>query len=77
MAIKCCEKGLEVDDLAEEFYQRLIICNQRLGRQANALAVYNRCRSVLEVRLGIERSSKTQSLIHGTRSRTGKHRPGH
>jgi DNA-binding SARP family transcriptional activator len=68
-AIKCCEKALEVDDLAEEFYQHLIICHQRLGRRAKALAVYNRCRSVLDAKLGIEPSAETESLIRNFSSR--------
>jgi DNA-binding SARP family transcriptional activator len=62
-AIRCCEKALEVNDLAEEFYQHLIICQRQLGRHANAVAIYNRCRSVLKARLGIEPSVQTESLI--------------
>jgi DNA-binding SARP family transcriptional activator len=68
-AVKCYEKGLEVDDLAEEFYQHLMLCYQRLGRRAKVLAVYQRCRSVLETRLGLEPSARTQSLLDGFRSR--------
>jgi LuxR family maltose regulon positive regulatory protein len=63
MAIKCCEKALEVDDTAEEFYQRLMIINQRLGRRAHALAIYSRCRSLLEAKLGIEPSPKTKAIL--------------
>jgi LuxR family transcriptional regulator, maltose regulon positive regulatory protein len=68
MAIRCYEKALEVDDLVEEFYQRLMICHQQQGRRAKALAVYSRCRSVLEVRLGIEPSAKTEALLATLRS---------
>ena len=63
MAIQCYEKALEADDTAEEFYQRLMIIYQRLGRRTKALAVYSRCRSVLEARLGIEPSHKTEAII--------------
>ena len=68
-AVKCYEKGLEVDDLAEEFYQHLMLCHQRLGRRARVLSVYHRCRAVLEARLGLEPSAETEALLKGVRSR--------
>jgi pentatricopeptide repeat protein len=68
-AVECCEKALEVDDLAEEFYQHLITCHLRLGRPAKALSVYNRCRSALEAGLGIEPSAGTRSLLGDFRSK--------
>ncbi len=68
MAKECYEKALEVDDLAEEFYQHLMVCHHQLGRPAKVLAVYNRCRSVLEARLGIEPSAKTKALLATLRS---------
>jgi LuxR family transcriptional regulator, maltose regulon positive regulatory protein len=61
-AITCYEKAIEVDDLAEDVYRRLMICHERLGRPAQALAVYRRCRSALNAGLGIEPSAKTRSL---------------
>ncbi len=63
MAIECSEKALEVDDLAEECYQHLMVCHHQLGRPAKVLAVYSRYRSVLEARLGIEPSAKTKTLL--------------
>ena len=63
MAIECYEKALEVDDLAEEFYQRLMICHHQLDRPAKVLAIYSRCCSVLEARFGIEPSVKTKALM--------------
>jgi LuxR family transcriptional regulator, maltose regulon positive regulatory protein len=65
MAIKYYDKALEVNDLAEEFYQRLMIIYKQLGRRTKALAVYSRCRSALEDRFGMELSPKTES-IHAT-----------
>jgi len=41
------QKGLEIDDLVEEFYQRLLVCYHRLGKRGEALVLYNRCRTVL------------------------------
>lgn len=61
-AINCYHKGLEVDDLAEEFYQRLMSCYVRLGMQTEALTIYNRCRSALYTGLGIEPSTKTKAI---------------
>ena len=61
-AVDCYQKGLEVDDLAEEFYQRLICCYHSLGRRAEALTVYNRCRNTLSTVLGIEPLPSTESL---------------
>jgi len=61
-AVNCYLKGLEVDDLAEEFYQRLMICYQRLGRRAEALATYNRCRHTLSAVLGVEPSRETEVI---------------
>lgn len=42
-AIECYQRGLEVDNLAEAFYQRLMICYKILGRHAEGVAVYLRC----------------------------------
>jgi DNA-binding SARP family transcriptional activator len=61
-AVDCYQKGLEVDDLAEEFYQRLIYCYHSLGRRAEALTVYNRCRSTLSMILGVDPSPSTEAL---------------
>jgi len=61
-ALECYERGLEVDELAEELYRRLIMCYQRLDRKAEALSVYNRCKKTLSSALGIEPSPETQAL---------------
>jgi LuxR family transcriptional regulator, maltose regulon positive regulatory protein len=61
-ALECYQKGLEVDDLAEEFCQGLMICYQNLGLKANALSQYNRFEKRLKAVLGIEPSPKTKTL---------------
>lgn len=61
-AIQCYQKGLEVDDLAEIFYQRLMVCYQQLGRKSEALAVYRRCRRTLSLILSISPSSATEAI---------------
>ncbi|HMK51950.1 MAG TPA: BTAD domain-containing putative transcriptional regulator, partial [Thermodesulfobacteriota bacterium] len=67
MAIEYYERGLEVESLAEEFYQQLMICFKSLGRKTEALAVYNRCRSILESVLGIEPSHNTKAIYNTLR----------
>ena len=54
-------KGLEVDDLAEEFYQGLINCYHYLGRIADARKVYQRYRKTFSA-LGFEPSAKIEAL---------------
>jgi DNA-binding SARP family transcriptional activator len=61
-AIEWYERGLEVDDLAEEFYQRLMASYRGLGRRAEALAVYERCRATLAATLGVPPSPETERL---------------
>jgi DNA-binding SARP family transcriptional activator len=57
------EAGLERDDAVEEFYQRLMLCNIRLGRKAEAVSTYNRCRAVLIRCLGILPSARTEEIF--------------
>ena len=61
-AVETFERGLETDELAEEFYQHLILCYQRLGQKAEAIRIYDNCRAVLFSALGIAPSKKTESL---------------
>jgi len=60
--IVCYRRGLEVDDLAEGFYQRLMICHGRLGQTAEAMGVYDRCRKTLTGVLGIPPSAETEAI---------------
>ncbi|HEX9079160.1 MAG TPA: BTAD domain-containing putative transcriptional regulator [Desulfuromonadaceae bacterium] len=70
LAIDCYLKGLEVDDLAEEFYQGLMACYAKLDRPAKAIDAYNRCRIVLAARLDITPSPKTGALYRRLREGT-------
>jgi LuxR family maltose regulon positive regulatory protein len=65
-ATECLERGLEIDDTAEEFYQNLIICHQKLGNKAEAVKVYERCRDTLSASLGVAPSEKTHLLYKKT-----------
>lgn len=61
-AVECYQKGLGVDDLAEEFYKRLMLCYQQLGLRGEAIAAYRRCRKALSSVLGVEPSPKTEAI---------------
>ncbi len=61
-AIECYQRGLEIDDVAEEFYQSLMLCNRKLGRNAEAVKVYQRCRDALSSSLGIAPSAETEDI---------------
>jgi LuxR family maltose regulon positive regulatory protein len=56
------ERVLEIDNVAEEVYRRLMGCYARAGRPAEALRVYRRCRQMLSVVLGIAPSAETETL---------------
>jgi len=61
-AISCYQKGLEVDDLIETFYQRLMLCYLEMQRYSEGLATYRRCCRVLSVTLGLLPEAKTEAL---------------
>jgi LuxR family maltose regulon positive regulatory protein len=61
-AIQNYQKALEVDQLAEEFYQHLMICYRHLGQNAKAIEAYKRCKKMLSSVLGIEPSPKTEAI---------------
>jgi len=61
-AIMCYRKGIEVDDLVETFYQRLMLCLNKTGRKPEALAVYRHGRHVISVVLGLQPTEETQAI---------------
>jgi len=61
-AVDCYIRSLEVDDLAEAFYRRLMLCYHALGRQAEAVDVYNTCKRVFNAELNIEPSPETRAV---------------
>ena len=70
-AIEYYHKALDVNQVAEEFYQCLMTCYHRLDRPAEAIAVYKQCRRVLFAAIGIEPSSKTEGIYSTLISATG------
>jgi DNA-binding SARP family transcriptional activator len=57
------QKALEVDPIAEAFHRRLMRCYQWLGRSADAVAAYERCRKILAAELGVRPSAETEAAL--------------
>jgi adenylate cyclase len=55
-------RALELDNLAEGLYRRLMICYRELGEVAEALQVYRRCRDMLSIVLGTTPSPETEAV---------------
>jgi len=55
-------RALEVEPLAEEFYQKLMLGYHTLERSAEGLAVYERCKKTLHASLGVGPSRETEAL---------------
>jgi DNA-binding response OmpR family regulator len=55
-------RALELDNLAEGLYRRLMICYRELGEVAEALQVYRRCRDMLSIVLGTVPSAETEAV---------------
>ena len=70
-AVEYFQKGLEVDSLAEAFYQHLMVCYGQLGRKAEAMAVYNRCCDALSSTLGANPSPATEAIYSSLRRSRG------
>ena len=62
-AAECYQKGLEIDDVVEEFYQRLMIVHQKQGHRAEAIATFERCKKTLSAKPGIKPSVKTETIV--------------
>lgn len=56
------ERGLEIDPLAENLHQRLMICHRNRGEDADALRVYRGCRELLWTALGVAPSPATEAI---------------
>jgi DNA-binding SARP family transcriptional activator len=61
-AVDYFQRSLEADGLAEGFYRHLMLCYRELGRSAEAIDVYERCRKTLAAALSVEPSRETTAL---------------
>jgi two-component SAPR family response regulator len=55
-------RALELDNLAEGLYRRLMVCYRELGELAEAVQVYRRCRDMLSIVLGATPSPDTEAV---------------
>ncbi len=70
-AMDCYQRALEIDPLAEEVYQQIMICYRRLGQPTKAIEVYQRCKKTLSTLCGLNPSPKTEA-IYRTLAETGQ-----
>jgi two-component SAPR family response regulator len=68
-AQECYLNAINIDDLSEVFYQRLMMAYQRLGRTSDAIAVYQRCCKVLSSAMGIPPSPATEEIYNSIQKR--------
>ncbi|HEX7954562.1 MAG TPA: BTAD domain-containing putative transcriptional regulator [Burkholderiales bacterium] len=61
-ALEWFRRGIEADNLAEEFYQGLMRCYVQQGRKAEGAAVYRQLKQLLSVVLGVAPAQATQNL---------------
>ncbi|MCH8250551.1 MAG: hypothetical protein IH913_13205 [Proteobacteria bacterium] len=66
-AIDLLEHALETDDRSESLYRLLMLCHAEQGRKAEAIEVYNRCRTTLEGTLGVTPSPETEKIYQQIR----------
>jgi len=74
-AMVCYQKGLDVDDLVEAFYQRLMVCYLELRRYSEGMATYRRCCRVLSVMLGLQPEAETETIYSELRYARASKRP--
>jgi len=67
-AIGCCLKALDIDERAEELHRRLMSLYLRVGRRAEAIAAYERCREILAAAFGVSPSPETESVFKALRA---------
>ena len=68
-ALEVFQRALDIDPVAEEIYQQLMICYRHLHEHAKAVAVYQRCKKTL-YSLGIQPSAKTEAIYRTVRNGT-------
>jgi DNA-binding SARP family transcriptional activator len=68
-AAEAYQHGLEIDNLSEELYRRLMLCEMKRNQAAAALEAYRRCRHMLSVVLGLKPSAETEAAYRTITSR--------
>ncbi len=57
------ETAIEIDDTSEELYQQLMQCYHHMGMPAQVVAVYRRCKEIIQYRFDTEPSECTKRLF--------------
>ena len=55
-------RALELDNLAEPIYRRLMICYREMREPAEALNTYRRCRDMLSIVLNAKPAAETEAI---------------
>ena len=63
-AIEYYTKGIEIDSLSEELYQKFMVCLDKQGKSAEALVVYKRLSEILSQVLDTEPSIETTRIYN-------------
>jgi DNA-binding SARP family transcriptional activator len=66
-AVEFYYRGLEADEVAESMYRHIMLCCEKLGRQAEAIDAYNRCCKTLDSRLHVAPSKETLDIYEKLR----------
>ncbi len=61
-------RALELDNLAEALYRRLMIVYREQGEPAEAINIYRRCQEILSIVLNTQPSAETESIRKGLRA---------
>ena len=68
LAVAATREGVALEPFREEGYRRLMRVHAGLGNRAEALRVYESCRSLLEKELGAEPSPETRKVYEDVRA---------
>jgi len=61
-AISLYQRGLDIDDVNEEFYQGIMRCCLALDMTAEGIATYQRCRTNFQLKFNVNPSKATEQL---------------
>lgn len=62
LACELYQQAINIDNVTEQFYQRLMHCYLKMDRAGDAVKTYRQCFQIFNKNLGIEPSLKTKEL---------------